>query len=103
MENSKQSAEQPPRVGMGILGRQSFLELDARARCHAILDKDTGRELCGPFDRVESPWLEPQGLVPQADDGVVVVKGALDGEPCVVLGVEGRFRAVVSVRCRGPR
>jgi malonate decarboxylase beta subunit len=92
MENSEQTAEQPPRVGMGLLGRQSFLELDARARCHAILDKDTGRELCGPFDRVESPWLEPQGLVPQADDGVVVVKGALDGEPCVALGVEGAFQ-----------
>ena len=92
MENSTQTAEQPTRVGMGLLGRRSFLELDARARCHAILDKDTGRELCGPFDRVESPWLEPQGLVPQADDGVVVVKGALDGEPCVALGVEGAFQ-----------
>jgi malonate decarboxylase beta subunit len=68
-----------------LLDRHSFLELDARARARALLDEGSGRELCGPFDRLESPWLEPQGLVPQADDGLVVVKGTLAGEPCVVI------------------
>ena len=72
--------------------RRSFLELDARARAFCVLDEGTGSEYCGPFDRIESPWLEPQGLVPQADDGVVVVKGLLAGEPCVVIGVEGAFQ-----------
>jgi len=72
--------------------RHSFVELDARARAHAILDKGTGHEYCDPFDRIESPWLEPQGLVPQADDGLVVVKGQLAGEPCVVIGIEGAFQ-----------
>jgi acetyl-CoA carboxylase beta subunit len=74
-----------------LLDRQSYLELDARGRAHSLLDVGTGRELCGPFDRVESPWLEPQGLVPQADDGVVVVKGTLAGEPCVVIGIEQKL------------
>ena len=64
----------------------------ARARAHVLLDEGTGRELCGPFDRVESPWLEPQGLVPQADDGLVVVKGMLAGEPCVVIAIEQAFQ-----------
>jgi malonate decarboxylase beta subunit len=75
-----------------LLDRQSYLELDARGRAHSLLDVGTGRELCGPFDRVESPWLQPQGLVPQADDGVVVVKGTLAGEPCVVIGIEQKFQ-----------
>lgn len=75
-----------------LLDRHSFLELDARARAHALLDEGTGRELCDPFDRLESPWLEPQGLVPQADDGLVVVKGMLAGEPCVVVGIEPAFQ-----------
>ena len=75
-----------------LLDRRSFLELDARGRAHALLDEETGRELCGPFDRLESPWLEPQGLVPQADDGLVVVKGALSGEPCVVIAIEQAFQ-----------
>ncbi len=75
-----------------LLDRHSFLELDARGRSHSLLDEGSGAELCGPFDRVESPWLEPQGLVPQADDGVVVVKGTLAGEPCVVIGIEQRFQ-----------
>lgn len=75
-----------------LLDRHSFLELDARGRAHALLDEGTGRELCGPFDRLESPWLEPQGLVPQADDGLVVVKGILSGEPCVVIAIEPAFQ-----------
>lgn len=75
-----------------VLRRESFIELDARGRAGALLDAGSGRELCGPFDRVESPWLEPQGIVPQADDGVVVVKGTLDGEPTVVVGIEQAFQ-----------
>lgn len=75
-----------------LLARTGFIELDARARAVALLDIGTARELCGPFDRIESPWLEPQGVVPQADDGVVVVKGELGGRPVVVIGVEQAFQ-----------
>jgi malonate decarboxylase beta subunit len=49
-------------------------------------------ELVGPFDRVTSPWLAMQHLVVQADDGVIVAKGALDGRPTVVLAIEGAFQ-----------
>ncbi|MFC4587592.1 biotin-independent malonate decarboxylase subunit beta [Sphaerisporangium corydalis] len=75
-----------------LLDRASFIELGARARAVALLDTGTARELCGPFDRIESPWLEPQGVVPESDDGVIVVKGRLDGRPAVVIAVEQAFR-----------
>ncbi|MEV0390519.1 biotin-independent malonate decarboxylase subunit beta [Nonomuraea sp. NPDC050643] len=75
-----------------LLDRTSFIELDARERAKALLDEGTARELCGPFDRIESPWLEPQGVVPQSDDGVVVVKGSLDGQRAVVIGIEQAFQ-----------
>ncbi|MEV5895075.1 biotin-independent malonate decarboxylase subunit beta [Nonomuraea fuscirosea] len=75
-----------------LLDRTSFIELDARERAKALLDEGTAGELCGPFDRIESPWLEPQGVVPQSDDGVVVVKGLLDGRRVVVIGIEQAFQ-----------
>ena len=75
-----------------LLDRTSFIELDARERATALLDDGTARELCGPFDRIDSPWLEPQGVVPQSDDGVVVVKGGLDGRPAVVIAIEQAFQ-----------
>jgi malonate decarboxylase beta subunit len=48
--------------------------------------------LIGPFERLESPHLEPQGIVPACDDGVVVARGDINGEGAVVLAVEGRFQ-----------
>ncbi|MFC7109209.1 biotin-independent malonate decarboxylase subunit beta [Nonomuraea rubra] len=74
------------------LARTSFIELDARARAAALLDAGAAHELCGPFDRIESPWLEPQGVVPQSDDGVVVVRGRLGGRPAVVIAIEQAFQ-----------
>jgi malonate decarboxylase beta subunit len=76
-----------------ILARKSFRELSARRRAFALLDDDgSARELCGPFDRLESPWLEPQGIVPEADDGVVIVKGRVAGAPTVVIAIEQAFQ-----------
>ena len=75
-----------------LLGRASFVELDARARVRALLDAGTFRELIDPFERVTSPWLARQGVVTQSDDGVVVGKGTLDGQPAVVLAIEGAFQ-----------
>ena len=46
--------------------KESFIELGARQRAKAILDSGSFREILGPFDGVESPWLEPQGIVPQS-------------------------------------
>jgi len=75
-----------------LLKRDSFIERGARSRAQALLDPGTCRELAGPFERLHSPWLAMQRLVTQADDGVVVAKGRLDGRPAVVLAIEGGFQ-----------
>jgi malonate decarboxylase beta subunit len=75
-----------------LLRRDSFIERGARSRAQALLDAGTMRELAGPFERLHSPWLAMQHLVTQADDGVVVAKGRLDGRPTVVLAIEGAFQ-----------
>ena len=72
--------------------RDSFIELSARQRAAALLDAGSARELLGPFDRIKSPWLERQGITAQADDGVVVMKGALAGQSAVVLAIEGAYQ-----------
>jgi malonate decarboxylase beta subunit len=75
-----------------IAGRESFIELSARQRARAILDADTFRELVGPFARLKSPWLPLQGVVAQADDGVVVARGCIGGQPAVVAAIEGAYQ-----------
>lgn len=72
--------------------KDSFVELGARDRAKALLDEGTFRELLGPFERFESPHLEPQGIVPQCDDGVVVARGTILGERAVVISIEGAFQ-----------
>ncbi|RMC91234.1 biotin-independent malonate decarboxylase subunit beta, partial [Aquitalea palustris] len=54
-----------------LLQGRSFIELSARERAHSLLDAGSCRELAGPFERLYSPWLSAQGIVAQADDGVV--------------------------------
>ncbi|MBT8767707.1 biotin-independent malonate decarboxylase subunit beta [Metapseudomonas boanensis] len=75
-----------------LLEARSFVELNARQRARELLDAETFRELLGPFDRVMSPWLAQQGIVPQSDDGVVVAKGHISGQPVVVAAIEGAFQ-----------
>ena len=75
-----------------LLQRDSFIERNARSRARGLLDAGSMRELVGPFDRVTSPWLAKQNIVTQADDGVVVAKGALDGVATVILAIEGAFQ-----------
>ncbi|SAK45663.1 malonate decarboxylase subunit beta [Caballeronia calidae] len=75
-----------------LLERQSFIELDARSRAKKLLDEGTFSELLDPFERVSSPWLKRQGIVTQADDGTVVAKGTIDGQPAVVLAIDGGFQ-----------
>ena len=70
----------------------SFIELRARERARLLLDEGSYRELLDPFDGVMSPWLPMQGIVPQADDGMVVAKGTIDGKPTVVIAIEGTFQ-----------
>ncbi len=69
---------------------ESFVELSPRERLAALLDEGL-TELCDPFCRLGSPWLKMQGLVAQADDGVVVVRGTIDGEAVVAVAIEPAF------------
>ena len=75
-----------------LLNKHSFVELGARQRAKALLDSGTYRELIDPFQRVMSPWLSRQGVVPQADDGVVIAKGSIAGLPVVIAAIEGNFQ-----------
>jgi malonate decarboxylase beta subunit len=75
-----------------LLQNRSFVELGARQRARALLDPGSFRELLGPFDRLMSPWLPRQGIVPQADDGVVIAKGRLNGRQTVLAAIEGAFQ-----------
>jgi malonate decarboxylase beta subunit len=75
-----------------FISRQSFVELSARDRAKALFDVGTSRELVGPFDRIESPWLPMQGITPQADDGCVVMKGKISTRQAVVVALESAFQ-----------
>jgi malonate decarboxylase beta subunit len=75
-----------------LLKQHSFVELGARQRARALLDAGSFRELIDPFARMTSPWLPRQGVVPQADDGVVIAKGSIGGQPVVVCAIEGNFQ-----------
>jgi malonate decarboxylase beta subunit len=74
-----------------LLGN-SFIELPARERARSLLDAGSFRELLGPFDRLESPWLSLQGIVCQADDGCVIARGTIGGEPAVIAAIESAFQ-----------
>jgi malonate decarboxylase beta subunit len=75
-----------------FLERRSFIEMRARERARAILDAGSFRELLGPFDRMKSPWLPLQGIIAQADDGVVLARGTLDGRPALVAAIESAYQ-----------
>src|ERR1700756_2576091 len=75
-----------------FLSRQSVIEMRARDRARALLDPDSFRELLGPFDRLESPRLPLEGIVPESDDGVIVARGQLAGKPAVIMAIEGAFQ-----------
>jgi malonate decarboxylase beta subunit len=75
-----------------FLKRRSFIEMHARERATALLDAGSARELLGPFDRIKSPWLPMQGIVAQADDGVVLMRGTLDGKPAIVAAIESAYQ-----------
>jgi malonate decarboxylase beta subunit len=74
------------------LKRRSFIELSARERAKCLFDPGTERELAGPFDRIESPWLLIQGVTPQADDGCIVMRGTIGGRQAVVVAIAGAFQ-----------
>ena len=75
-----------------LIARESFVERSARARVAGLLDEGTMRELLDPFERLRSPWLGLQDIVTQADDGVVIARGAIDGTAVVCAAIEPAFQ-----------
>jgi malonate decarboxylase beta subunit len=75
-----------------FLNRKSFIELSAFERATSLVDEGSGRVLLGPFDRIRSPWLQQQNIVTQADDGVVLLKGKIDGQPAIIASIESDFQ-----------
>lgn len=69
-----------------------FTELSARERAEALLDREGRVELLGPFSHLKSPHLLKQGIVPQNDDGMIVMKDSLEGQDAVVIAMEGKFQ-----------
>lgn len=86
------TVEQSQDYWQHFLARKSFIEMKAGDRARALLDDNTGRVLVGPFDRVTSPWLPMQNIVTQADDGVTLMKGTIDGQPAVIAAIESAFQ-----------
>src|SRR5258708_16720549 len=85
---------QPTLLGpQQFLVRKSLVELNARERAQPLLDEGSYRELLGPFERLESPWLLLQRVVPQADDGLILARGNIRGPYSVTLLIEGPFPA----------
>ncbi len=76
-----------------FVGRNSFIELNARSRAQNLMDPGSWRELVDAYERIESPWLPEQSIAPQSDDGCVVLKGTIANMPAVVIALEGGFQA----------
>lgn len=72
--------------------KNSFTECGGRERARKLLDPNTFTELLDPFSGIESPHLEPQGIVPQSDDGVVIARGELNSHSLLVISIEGKFQ-----------
>jgi len=70
----------------------SFVELTARERAEAIVDKGTFRELLDPYENFRSPHLLKQGIIAQNDDGMIVGKGTFNNKQAVVISMEGNFQ-----------
>ncbi|MFT8556187.1 biotin-independent malonate decarboxylase subunit beta [Liquorilactobacillus hordei] len=70
----------------------SFVELNARQRAFSIINNGSGRELINPEFNTISPHLEPQGIVPESDDGVVLVRGEIANFQVLIISIEGSFQ-----------
>lgn len=70
----------------------SIVESKARERALLLLDEGTAHEILGPFDFFESPHLEAQNIVPQSDDGMIIMQGTIRGRRSLVISIEGNFQ-----------
>ncbi|CAH2409610.1 biotin-independent malonate decarboxylase subunit beta [Mesorhizobium escarrei] len=69
----------------------SWYEASARQRVRSLLDAGSFKEFIGPEQREVSPHLRVFELPEQFDDGMIVGRGRLSGEPAFIAAQEGRF------------
>lgn len=69
----------------------SWWESTARQRLAAFVDPETFEEFIGPEQREISPHLKLFDLPEQFDDGMIVGRARLNGQPVLIAAQEGRF------------
>ena len=69
----------------------SFAECSARERVALLLDDASFEEWLPPSARVMSPHLAQLGVPSAFDDGVVIGRGLLAGQPVFIAAQEGEF------------
>ncbi|MGH1574678.1 biotin-independent malonate decarboxylase subunit beta [Methylobacterium sp. P31] len=69
----------------------SWYEATARQRVVALADPGSFREFLGPTERRMSPHLPLFDLPRAFDDGIVVGRASVDGNPVLIAAQEGRF------------
>ncbi|SMF99514.1 biotin-independent malonate decarboxylase subunit beta [Burkholderia singularis] len=88
------AATRPP-IGSANAGRlaagTSWYEASARQRLAGLVDTGTFSEFVGPRERMTSPHLPLFELPGQFDDGMIVGRARLAGQPMLVAAQEGRF------------
>jgi len=69
----------------------SYYEASARERLLGLLDSGSFHEILPPSARVASPHLRQLDTPAAFDDGIIVGKGMLDGQPVLAAAQEGGF------------
>ena len=69
----------------------SFAECSARQRLERVLDAGSFHEWLPPSERLTSPHLAQLGVPCAFDDGVVIGRARLAGQPVLVAAQEGAF------------
>ena len=73
-------------------GREaSWYEATARQRLSALVDPGTYREFMGPECREQSPHLAEFDLPRAFDDGMLIGRARLHGQPVLIAAQEGQF------------
>ena len=71
--------------------KRSYYEDSARERLLGLLDDGSFREILPPTERVVSPHLRQLDTPAAFDDGIIVGRGTLDGNPVLIAAQEGGF------------
>jgi malonate decarboxylase beta subunit len=76
---------------VGSRGAANWFAATARQRVLGLLDEGSFVEFLDPSQRIMSPHLHLFDLPAAFDDGVIIGRGSLDGEPVLVAAQEGQF------------